>query len=276
MSNLNNKNLTLKNKTNFNFINGDIQTNLLQNIVYFFLFLIELAQENKQEIEYENFSDSDIIFDYLNRVKTLHSPQRVLNNYFLLGLLKSNFKESEKIKILDLGCGDGSLLELLDECFLDYEYIGVDNVISKNWETKKNKNINFLKFDISEDFEINNFDPDVVISHAVLEHVKYDLSAMSLFFQKFPRSKHLHLLPGVASFFSYRKHGYRRYSKRLLTKISKKLNINYSIIPLGGDLVRQYNKKYESSDHIYRVNEFLKDSLKKSYDLPNFYLIEYN
>lgn len=263
-------------KTNFNFINGDIPTNLFQNIIYFLLFLIELTQEKKQEIEYPDFQDSNKISDYLDKVKPLHSPQRVLNNYFLLGLLKSNFKESKKIKVLDLGCGDGSLLDLLDEYFLDYEYIGVDITVSKNWETKNNKNIKFIQADISEILEINSFDPDLVISHAVFEHVKYDFSAIKLVFEKYPDSKHLHLVPGVGSFFSYRKHGYRRYSKRLLTKVAKKIGRNYLILPLGGAIVRQYNERYESSDQTYEVKEFLKKATLKSHDLPNFYLIEYN
>jgi len=238
--------------------------------------LIELAQEEKQEIEYPNFQNIDKIFDYLDKVKPLNSPQRVLNNYVLLGLLKSNFKETKKIKVLDLGCGDGSLLDLLDECFLDYEYIGVDKTVSKNWETKNTKNIKFIQSDISEILEIDKFDPDLVISHAVLEHVKYDLRAIKLVFEKYSDSKHLHLVPGVGSFFSYRKHGYRRYSNRLLTKISKKIGKNFSILPIGGDTVRQYNKKYESSDQTYEVKKLLKNSILKSYGLPNFYLIEYN
>lgn len=238
--------------------------------------MVELAQEEKQEIKYPNFQNKEKIFDYLDKFKPLNSPQRVLNNYVLLGLLKSNFKETKKIKVLDLGCGDGSLLDLLDECFLDYEYIGVDKTVSKNWEEKNTKKIKFIQSDISEILEIDKFEPDLVISHAVLEHVKYDLRAIKLVFEKFSNSKHLHLVPGVGSFFSYRKHGYRRYSKRLLTKISKKIGKDFSILPIGGEIVRQYNKKYESSDQTYEVKKLLKNSILKSYGLPNFYLIEYN
>lgn len=40
--------------------------------------------------------------------------------------------------------------------------------------------------------------------------------------------------------------------------------------------MRQYNKKYESSDQTYEVKELLKNSILKSNGLPNFYLIEYN
>ena len=35
--------------------------------------------------------------------------------------------KNEKIKILDIGCGNGRLIKFLNELNLNYEYVGIDN-----------------------------------------------------------------------------------------------------------------------------------------------------
>jgi trans-aconitate methyltransferase len=82
-----------------------------------------------------------------------------------------NLKGTEHI--LDLGCGDGALTNLLAEQARDGLAIGIDsskNMIELARETYKAENIKFIKMDINDiDFE-NEF--DVTFSNAALHWIK--------------------------------------------------------------------------------------------------------
>lgn len=82
-----------------------------------------------------------------------------------------NLKGTEHI--LDLGCGDGALTNLLAEQARDGLVIGIDsskNMIELARETYKAKNIKFIKMGINDiDFE-NEF--DVIFSNAALHWIK--------------------------------------------------------------------------------------------------------
>ena len=86
-----------------------------------------------------------------------------------------NFKKQEVIDVLDVGCGDGVLLYLLNKHISDYKFNihGVD-LSEKALEVAKNKipDGNFIKADIyNTSFQENNF--DLIISSDVIEHVNH-------------------------------------------------------------------------------------------------------
>ena len=91
-----------------------------------------------------------------------------------------NFKKyileskNKKIKILDVGCGNGRLIKFLDELNINYEYFGIDNSISqiknaiKNFDNKKN--IKFLEADILN-IPFNNNEFDYIFCIATFHHL---------------------------------------------------------------------------------------------------------
>lgn len=82
--------------------------------------------------------------------------------------------KNKKIKILDIGCGNGRLINFLDELNLNYEYFGIDNSVEQIKNAKKNfinkKNINFLEADILN-IPFNNNEFDFIFCIAIFHHL---------------------------------------------------------------------------------------------------------
>ena len=82
--------------------------------------------------------------------------------------------KNKKIKILDIGCGNGRLINFLDELNLNYEYFGIDNSVEQIKNAKKNfinkKNINFLEADILN-IPFNNNEFDFIFCIATFHHL---------------------------------------------------------------------------------------------------------
>lgn len=231
--------------------------------------------EKKQNIMLSISNDKLFLIEKYYKVNDFDSPQRILNNLVLLENISEKFSSSKNIRVLDLGCGEGVLVNLLNTYFKKFSYVGIDIKKRSSWNELENEYIKFFDFDISKDYDLQSFKPDLVISHATLEHVKNDYKAVEIFFNKFPDSKHLHLVPAVHSFFSYRKHGYRRYSIRTLKRISNKLNIHFNIYPLGNPKIQKSAKIYENNDVEINISSFF-GQLTNKVDYPSFYLLTLN
>lgn len=82
--------------------------------------------------------------------------------------------KNQKIKILDIGCGNGRLINFLNELNLNYEYFGIDNSVEQIKNAKKNfkdkKNINFLEADILN-IPFNNNEFDFIFCIATFHHL---------------------------------------------------------------------------------------------------------
>lgn len=120
----------------------------------------EVAQEYRQ-IHNKNLKSTGLTSDYFAGMK--------------IAKIKHNINMQGKIRILEVGCGDGKLAEYINICFDDYEYVGLD-ISLKEIEIAQNKNIenaNFLTYDgFSFPFDENSF--DIIILAQVLHHIEWD------------------------------------------------------------------------------------------------------
>lgn len=187
------------------------------------------------------------------------SPSRYLSNEFwrdcdLDFLLESN----GPLRVLEVGCGTGIYgLELQrklgDKLKL---YRGVDILRHSSWDDMPH-NFEFYQAK-AEDIAPYLTDIDLIITQSAIEHFEYDLSFFHQIVNYISNSNHIvwqiHLLPSAECLKTYLWHGYRQYTYRNLSKITKLFSDNsaISVYCLGG--------KYANKLHLWMIT------------LPNFLL----
>ena len=278
----------VKKQSNFNFINGDILiekknrykiTNYIKYLIYPIFFIIEIFFDkkiNQKEIfKVEDFEDFLKFYNYSEKDLITKRPSRILQEFKILKYLEKNYNNNQTLKVLDIGCGDGRLLNTLKNYFTKFEYVGIDKEIQSSQKKLENENIKFITADLNTSFWIKNinFYPNLIFSQSCLEHIKYDLNLLKVLNDKYPKSKNLHLIPGSISFLNYLAHGYRRYNVKMIKKIQKTLNKKINYDKLGGKLsVKAYFNFYHDyiikndSNKIKHPFAFLKIE-KKNYNI---------
>ena len=253
----------MKKKLTNHFVNGDIKTNYLEDIVYIMFFIFEIFKDRRvtqDKSHYSNFKE----FYNLEKNQSIflrNAPSRVLCEFFLLDWLKNNFDPQKKINILDVGCGSAIALKIFKKFFKEINYFGCDYKERQNWEDLKKNGINLFKYEIGENFEKELPEINLVHSQSVFEHVKYDLSGFEMLSKKFVNAKQLHFLPAPISFLNYEKHGYRRYSYNDLLRLKKILNRDeMKIYNIGGSNAFRYHFNFLINNDFkkFKMSKFLK------------------
>jgi SAM-dependent methyltransferase len=118
----------------------------------------------------------------------------------------------EGARLLDLGCGPGEYSVFLASLLNYRSYLGIDVVPFESWARASNERTSFRAASLGT-VPIDVSDIDAVFSISALEHMRFDKQVLLDLHASEPRRlRHLHLIPGVTSFFQYRAHGYRRYT----------------------------------------------------------------
>lgn len=146
----------------------------------------------------------------LSRTPVTASPGRVLTESFLLTELPRLLAQRD-IRVLEIGCGSGTLTRLLAEGGYRGEYVGVD--ISDRFD--RAEQVAFRRQFVRTDAK--GFEPDglfdLVISVSVLEHIPDDhtlIQRLTDFVA--PGGLQLHFVPSACGLFAYLWHGYRQYN----------------------------------------------------------------
>ena len=74
---------------------------------------------------------------YQNKIYQLKNNRILQRDIELIKLIKKNFSNSNKLEVLDVGCGNGDLIEKLNKIFPNINFLGID--IDKNLIKKANK-----------------------------------------------------------------------------------------------------------------------------------------
>lgn len=270
--------------TSFNKINGSGILPFYRKIVFLFNNFVSNFFPNI-------FKDEDLKIrklicnankEYWPDVSETSSPSRLVCDLFWKNLPWSDIKkELGEIDILDIGCGSGTYGELLQKWSGGFNrYTGTDYKKNSNWELLKAKYSNFSFFEASA-MEINKFIPEgtnFVITQSAIEHFEKDI----LFFQEIKKyiiecKKNLiqiHLFPSAACLHLYLFHGYRQYTPRKISKITRPFNdFSYSMLyELGGKHSNNLHFKYITWPALIKPYFFKAPKI----DLRELKTVEYN
>ena len=205
-------------------LNGDERLGPAQRLVY-------LARNLRRNCRLERTTAGRPSFQAarLSRTPRVASPGRALTEAFLYSQLPAMLPPGP-IRVLELGCGSGSLTRLLAEIGYSGQYVGVD--IGDRFD--RTVQPGFEKTFVCGD--VHTFQPDarfdLVISVSVLEHVPDDARLTARLDELVaPGGVQLHFVPSGWGLFVYLWHGYRQYTR---ASLAARFHGRAEAVSLGG------------------------------------------
>lgn len=186
-------------------ISGDGRMTLGQRLRYLACNLSRNLRAGKIEAERLRFCAGR-----LSRTPLSASPSRALTEAFLRTQLPALFP-LHSLRVLEIGCGSGSLTRLLAESGYSGSYVGVDVVDRFDHATQLGFQRDFVLGD-AHCFE-SDIKFDLVISISALEHIPEDgqlIKRLSGFVV--PGGLQIHFVPSGWALPAYLWHGYRQYT----------------------------------------------------------------
>lgn len=191
---------------------------------------------------------SPLVFDEHD----MSSPSRTLCNFFWRNLPWDVIKEElGELHILDVGCGSGVYGDYLNE-FSNGNiktYTGLDIYEHPSWSISKSLDRQFRRFNgrsiaLSIAEQTNFF-----MSQSAIEHFRNDLG----YFKEIARfvllhsrpTTQVHLFPSVACMKLYGRHGYRQYTPRTISRITRMFpDAQATLFGLGGPACNRVHETY--------------------------------
>lgn len=209
--------------SSFHFLSGDRRLSAVERLLYRGSYvaeqLVSALRSSAIPIEiYRPRLDQTSYVELFGEEVLDASPDRVLCYDFIACHGASVFGPARAV--IDLGCGRGNYSRHLRRAFGYRRYLGCDIAPRPEWESLARPDTTFAVKELGVDL-IDVTDFDTVFSQSVLEHVANDAAVFRRFVTRQPRRlRHLHLIPALASYQSYRFHGYRRYSPHQLDRLT--------------------------------------------------------
>lgn len=185
-------------------------------------------------------------------IETDGSPSRILSNLFWRELPWGQIvKEIGLISVLDTGCGSGSYGNYVNKCSQENvkSYVGLDVYQHPSWNSPQEISKRFQRFDGKS---IASFIPDDInffMSQSAIEHFRHDqkyFQEIQQFIKHHPRPIiQVHLLPSVACMKLYGRHGYRQYTPRTVSNITRLFpDAQCLLFGLGGPSCNRVHESY--------------------------------
>lgn len=174
------------------------------------------------------------------------SPSRALSNLFWMHLPWDEMtRELGPLHVLDLGCGSGRYGELLARWSGGRiaRYVGIDVQPHPDWRGRSAAHpfISFARGDIQQLDTLIPPDTNVIVSQSTIEHVADDRRAFDQLHEFVRRVRprpvlQAHLVPSAACLRTYLWHGYRQYTPRTLSALTRGFaeDSDRLIVRLGG------------------------------------------
>ena len=174
------------------------------------------------------------------------SPSRreCISTYPLIAAL---IQTIDNPRILELGPGKEPMLLAFTKIGLPTEhiqYFGIDK------DYRKNDSIIVADLNQPEALaKAQRFEPNIIFSQSVLEHIRKDKRLIQQLRTHFPNAIHIHLVPAAYSMFNYWLHGYRKYTRAELKSLFGN-QMTTQIIPLGAHVTR-----LQFAEHIRKTRD---------------------
>jgi SAM-dependent methyltransferase len=249
--------MTGKQSTSIHRLNGDKSLNKLQTGLYYILnFINNLFPYSQLDpaLEIRDFT-CDNLTRYWPNLYPQSSPSRKLSDLFWMTLPWPAIKQELKtIRVLDVGCGSGNYaLRLVEWSHHNIAgYTGLDSVNHSNWQQLTQNYSNF-QFHQAQAGDILSYLPPNInffISQSAIEHFDRDL----LYFEQIrdyiqagqANTIQVHLFPSQACLWLYGAHGFRQYTPRAISKISRLFQpFSYAILfRLGGAAANRLHNNF--------------------------------
>ncbi|TAL50347.1 methyltransferase domain-containing protein [Patescibacteria group bacterium] len=182
----------------------------------------------------------------------LGSPSRILSNAFWHDLSWNRIKEElGELYVLDTGCGSGSYSDYLNRCSGGKikQYVGLDVYEHPSWSLPASLSKRFHLFDGRSIAPYIPQETNFFMSQSAIEHFRNDqryFSEIKTFIETHRQPMiQVHLFPSVACLHLYDRHGYRQYTPRTVSKITRLFPDSQCLLfALGGPACNQVHNTY--------------------------------
>jgi SAM-dependent methyltransferase len=204
---------------------GDVQLSFAKRLCY-------LAQNFLRNVRYSGLRIKPKSFcrERLPRTPSTASPSRALTEAFMFNQLPKMLPLGD-VRVLEIGCGSGSLTSILAEIGYSGTYVGVDVINRFNHSQNSQFYRTFVLTDANKFEAKDKF--DLVVSVSALEHIPDDhqlIPKLAGFLK--PGGLQLHFVPSGWGLPVYLWHGYRQYTS---TSLASRFNHDQTTLyALGG------------------------------------------
>jgi hypothetical protein len=254
---------------------GDIKLSIVQKLRWFYDCYcnnLEPLHDVDPRVEMLNFDASP--FQHTARLEAWETPPvapaRFLSNAFWSQLDLSELCASP-IRALEVGCGSGIyghvLKNKLGEKLVSYK--GVD--ISKHADWTEMQKANPFEFFVDRAENIQQYLPGInlIVTQSAIEHFEHDLVffrhiADYVYHAKEPVWQ-IHLMPSPACLRTYLLHGYRQYTPRTISKITRLFPAKntFALYRMGGARTNRVHSVYITLPALFLGVDFRKTMPKK-------------
>ncbi len=219
--------------TSFINISGDKKLNFILAFLWLLVNILNNLLPNykiDKNIKHLKFKFRKNDLSYIKNNNYL-SPARFLCDLFWINFPFYKFynKFSKPFNICEVGCGTGVYPNLLKNIMVNSKisYTGIDLKKYKEWD---NFDKSIFKFIVDKSDNIKNYlnDIDFLFTQSAIEHFDQDLFFFNQIADHVSNIKkpflQIHLFPSHKCLFTYLNHGYRQYTPRNISKITRYFN----------------------------------------------------
>ena len=246
------------------YLNYDKPLSFSNKILWFYNnFLINLNPNSNidNKIEFIKFKPNQHL-QYLNKISFENSPLRFLTDLFIHSInWEEIYSKINNFKFLEIGCGRGIYGKLLSQILSEKfsTYVGIDPIPRNEWKSFS-QNFKFFE-DISENVKsyINN--SNFLLTITAIEHFEKDLKFFQDISDYLKKEKRpfmqVHIMPAYPCLRTYLGHGFRQYSPKLISKITRLFdnNTKKTVIKLGDYRYNNLTFEYITKPRIFKKED---------------------
>ncbi len=277
----------MKQSTSIHNINADIGLSMHGKMLYLLLNWINNSLIPSTIDDNLNIKDfkTDISDKDWKQLHIKGSPSRKLSDLFWLKLpWESIHAELGQLNIFDVGCGSGNQGVRIQSFSKNKvsSYKGVDINYNNNWKTLEglHRNFSFTKLNSTNISEHIPHNTNFIISQSAIEHFEQDLLYYKQIHEVIKGNQkdiiQIHLFPSSACLRLYLFHGFRQYTPRTISKITRIFNdSSYStLFKLGGKECNNLHFEYITKPALMKKSTPMLNSKIQEYDKKSFNAIK--